>query len=435
MAERIIMPKQGLQMAEGTIIEWIVSEGGDVVEGEPLFTMETDKLSITIDASVSGTMLKIVRGEGETVPITETIAVVGEPGEDISALLGGEMQSATAEGFQLIQAQSRSDIPAAYARSQDSRVFITPRARMRAEELQLDYSNLIGTAPDGTIIERDILQVQASEPRATPLARKTAELEGVPLTEIAGTGARGKILREDVLNASKPESAVVSAAPKGARKILPLRGMRKVIAERMKQSLNVNAQASHCISVRMDKARALRESLGKTVGYNDLIAYATARALRDFPQMNAELTDEGIWQKEFVNLGIAVALDDGLIVPVIRGADKLTLTALSEQIKAKAKKARDGQLLPEEYTDGTFTVSNLGMIGLEEFGAIINPPEAGILAVGQIADTPVAVDGRVEIHPVMKLTLSYDHRVIDGAPAAHFLVRIREYLENPYKLL
>jgi pyruvate dehydrogenase E2 component (dihydrolipoamide acetyltransferase) len=216
--------------------------------------------------------------------------------------------------------------------------------------------------------------------------------------------------------------------------------MRKIIAERMKQSLNENAQACHRIAVRMDEAARVRAALEKTAGYNDLIALAAVRALRDFPAVNAELTPEGIWQKDFVNLGIAVALDDGLIVPVVKDADLLSLGELAAAIKELADKARGGTLQGDDYSGGTFTLSNLGMFGLEEFEAIINPPEAGILAVGKIEDTPIAVnkaDGSkaVEIHPLMKLTLSYDHRVVDGAPAAQFLARIREYLENPYKLL
>jgi pyruvate dehydrogenase E2 component (dihydrolipoamide acetyltransferase) len=211
-------------------------------------------------------------------------------------------------------------------------------------------------------------------------------------------------------------------------------GMRRVIAERMKQSQNANAQASHRIAVRMDEAARLRLSLNKEAGFNDLIALAVTRSLLDFPAMNSELVSEGIWRKDFVNLGIAVAVDKGLIVPVIKDADLLSLRELSAAIKCMAEKARSGTLQSDEYTGGSFTISNLGMFGLEEFTAIINPPEAGILAVGKIEDTPVAVNGNVEIKPLMKLTLSYDHRVVDGAPAAQFLSRIKEYLENPYKL-
>jgi pyruvate dehydrogenase E2 component (dihydrolipoamide acetyltransferase) len=446
MAEKIIMPKQGLQMTEGTIIEWHVSEGGEVVEGKPLFSMETDKLTITIDAMTSGTLLKIVAGPGVTVPITGLIAVVGKPGEDISSLLAETGAQPSVEGASTAPAPkpaqagvtARTDSQAASPST--GRLFISPRAKTKAKELGVDWEGIRGSGTDGMIIERDIVAAVSggTAVKATPLAAKTAALAGVDLADVTGTGSHGKITRADVQAAGSRIRA--AARSSGERKIVPMRGMRKIIAERMKKSQNENAQTCHRVSVRMDEAVRVREALEKAVGYNDLIALAAARALKDFPAVNAELTAEGIWQKDFVNLGVAVAVDDGLIVPVVKDADLLSLRELAAAIKDLANKARSGALQPDDYSGGTFTLSNLGMFGLEEFVAIINPPEAGILAVGKIEDTPVAAaakDGTkiVEIHPVMKLTLSYDHRVVDGAPAAQFLSRIKDYLENPYRLL
>jgi pyruvate dehydrogenase E2 component (dihydrolipoamide acetyltransferase) len=473
MAERIIMPKQGLQMTEGTIVEWHVPEGGTVVEGQPLFTIETDKVTITIDALVSGTLLKIVAGPGTTVPITGLIGVVGSPGEDISAILAEAAGAAsgpaggtggttaalaasasmaapgTADGMGTSGAASNA------AGASGGRVFISPRAKTKAAERGINWRTLSGSGPGGMIVERDIAGASAGlasgEAKATPLAAKTAALIGVDLAAVQGRGKRGKITRDDVEAALGGAQAGIRSGRRttsGKRTIVPMRGMRKIIAERMKQSQNESAQTCHRIAVRMDEAVRLRNALGKTVSYNDLIAFSTVRALGDFPAMNAELTPEGIWQKDFVNLGVAVALDapggdpsgGGLIVPVVKDADLLSLGELAAAIKSLAEKARSGALQTDEYSGGTFTLSNLGMFGLEEFTAIINPPEAGILAVGKIEDTPVALtlpDGTktVEIHPVMKLTLSYDHRIVDGAPAARFLFRIKEYLETPYKLL
>jgi pyruvate dehydrogenase E2 component (dihydrolipoamide acetyltransferase) len=452
MAERIILPKQGLQMTEGTIIGWFVEEGGEVVQGQPLFEMETDKVTITVDAEVSGVLLKIIAGVGAVVPIAQTIAIVGKPGEDISSLLaeaalGGVSAGAgpgpagqIAAGGSTGTVGPASAAPAGVAGPANAapggRVFISPRAKTRAGELGIDYRNIRGSAPDGMIVERDILRaafetapLPASPPAmplASPLAKKIAEQSGLNLAEIQGSGARSKIMRADVIRARDAGFR---------RTLIPMKGMRKIIAGRMKQSLNENAPAFHRISVRMDEALRVRLALEKTVGFNDLIALALVRALVDFPGINAELTPDGIWQKDFVNLGVAVAVDNGLVVPVVKNADLLSLKELSAAIKELAEKARTGKLGPGEYSGGSFTISNLGMFGLEEFVAIINPPEAGILAVGKIEDTPVAVNGSVEIHPVMKLTLSYDHRIIDGAPAAQFLARIKEYLENPYKLL
>jgi pyruvate dehydrogenase E2 component (dihydrolipoamide acetyltransferase) len=450
MAERIILPKQGLQMTEGTITGWFVNEGGEVVEGQPLFEMETDKVTMTVDAVVSGTLLKIIAPTGTVVPIAEIVAVVGKPGEDISAILAAAGTSAgqttAAPPADVLPGTAGTGVRAAVGSvsgpptspGPQGRVFVSPRAKTRAAELGIDYRNIRGSGPDGMIVERDVLSTgtqagsgtvsaaSAATPVATPLARKTAELSGLALSALRGSGPRGKILRDDVIRARQAG---------GGRTIIPMKGMRKIIAERMKQSQNENAQAVHRVSVRMDEAVRVRLALDKKVGYNDLIALAAVRALTDFPAINAELTAEGIWQKDFVNLGVAVAVDGGLIVPVVRDADLLSLAELSAAIKELAERARNGALVPGDYSGGTFTLSNLGMYGLEEFTAIINPPEAGILAVGKIEETPVAVNGSVEIHPVMKLTLSYDHRIVDGAPAARFLARIKEYLENPYTLL
>ncbi|MDR3146238.1 MAG: 2-oxo acid dehydrogenase subunit E2 [Treponema sp.] len=444
MAERIILPKQGLQMTEGTIIAWFVQEGGAVVQGQPLFEMETDKVTVSVDAEVSGVLLKILAGAGTVVPIAQTIAIVGRPGADISALLAAAVQSGgsgdgTAARAAVGTADSSVETSGAAGRPgagtaeavPGGRIFISPRAKTRAGELGIDYRNIRGSAPGGMIVERDILRAAsggaaASPSPASPLAKRIAEQAGLKLAEIRGTGVRGKIMRDDVIRAREAG---------GRRSLIPVKGMRKIIAERMKQSLSENAQAVHRISVRMDEALRVRLALEKAVGFNDLIALAAVRALLDFPLINAELTPGGIWQKDFVNLGVAVAVEGGLIVPVVKNADLLSLRELSAAIKELAERARNNALGPDDYTGGSFTISNLGMFGLEEFVAIINPPEAGILAVGKIEDTPVAVNGGVEIHPVMKLTLSYDHRIIDGAPAAQFLARIKEYLENPYKLL
>jgi pyruvate dehydrogenase E2 component (dihydrolipoamide acetyltransferase) len=432
MAKRIIMPKQGLQMTEGSIIRWLVKEGEAVAVGNPLFEMETDKLTITIASPEGGTLLKIVRGAGETVPITELIAIVGEPGEDFSGMLAGQPaasgNTARQSGTKLAAAPvTKPQFPVASGKPS---VFASPRAKTKAAELHLDWTTLTGTSPEGWVIERDVLAASKSGPKATPLARKVAELNGVDLVGVQGSGPRGKIRRADV--------DTRRAGASRERNIVPLTGMRRLIAERMKQSQDVNAQTTHRVSVRMLEATRLRETLkaaGRKVSFNDIVALSAVRALAEHPRMNVELTPEGLWLKDFVNLGVAVALDEGLVVPVVKDADLMNLEELSGAMKELAAGAREGRLSPEDYTGGSFTISNLGMYGLEEFSAIINLPESGILAVGAVEDTPVAVGKSVEVQPVMKLTLSYDHRVIDGAPAAAFLGAVKRYLENPYFLL
>lgn len=438
MANKIIMPKQGLQMTEGTIIKWLAKEGDKVLKDEPLFEMETDKLTITIDASEGGTLLKIVRGEGETVPITETIAIVGEPGEDVSALLGGSSTAAPAEQAQTVAVTAAPAVaPSAVAAPADGRVFISPRAKMVAEEKGIDYKTIRGTGTDGMIVERDVLAYAASAPAITPLAKKVAEIGGVDTSTVAGTGAAGKIVKEDILRAIEAKKAGAAGGRKGT--IVPFKGMRKVISDRMLESLNTNAQTSHRISVDMSEATRLREAYKKAdkkISFNDIVSLAVCRALLDFPAMNAEITSEGILQKDYVNLGVAVAVDNGLIVPVVKDADLMNLEQLSLMTKELADKAKTGKLLPDDYTGGSFTISNLGMFGLDSFVAIINPPEAGILAVGRIAKQAVVTsDDEIVIRPMMELTLSYDHRVVDGAPAAQFLARVKQYLEQPYLML
>ncbi len=439
MAERIILPKQGLQMTEGTITRWLVREGENCVSGQPLFEMETDKLVITIDAAVSGKLLKIIAPEGATVPITETIAIVGQDGEDISGLLAqGKPPSANTPAGELpvvpaaapAQAAGSSNAPVA---APAGPVYATPRARLRAEEKGLRVEQIPGSGPEGLIIERDVL---AYTPRkATPLARAIARQEGVEVSDAAGSGPQGKVTRADI-------DALV-AARRGAQEarrgtLLPYEGKRRMIGEKMMESLRTHAQLSHQIKVDMSRAVQLREGLkaaGRKVSYNDIILLCTARALLEFPMVNAELTDGGILQKDYVHLGMAVDTPTGLIVPVIRDADLLRLEEFSACAAELAEKAKDGKLTPAEYTGSSFTVSNLGMFGIECFVPILNTPESGILGVGKIEKQPVVVDDEIVIRSMMCLTLTYDHRVVDGAPAARFLARVKEYLENPYLLL
>lgn len=436
MAEKVIMPKQGLQMTEGTITRWMVQEGGECVSGQPLFEMETDKLVITIDANVSGTLLKILAAEGATVPITETIAIIGTPGEDIAALLPQAEKQKQEEPEKVMQpSQTAVAAPAApgAAQTQEGPVYATPRAKWRAEEKGVTVEQIKGSGPDGLIVERDVLAYQPA--LATPLAKAVAREAGVSVTDANGSGARGKITRADV--------DALLAARKGASgerrgTYIPYDGKRKMIGDKMQESLRKHAQLSHQIKVNMSRAAELREAFkaqDQKVSYNDIILLATARALMDFPVMNAELTDQGILRKDYVHLGMAVDTPSGLIVPVIRDADLLRLHELSACAAELAQKAKNGKLTPAEYTGSSFTVSNLGMFGLECFVPILNTPESGILGVGKIEKQPVVIDEEIVIRPMMCLTLTYDHRVTDGAPAAQFLARIKQYLENPYLLL
>ncbi len=414
MASKVIMPKQGLQMTEGTIISWLAKEGDVVEEGKPLFEMETDKLTIEITAPATGTLLKIVREEGDVVPITELIAVIGEAGEDISSLV----------------AAPAAPPQQATSGSVTQRVFASPRARWRSEEAGLDPATLAGSGPEGLIIEKDVLAAIDSRPAATPLARQAAQETGVNLTDIAGSGPRGKVYRRDIV--------VPVYHTQREDRLIKLSGMRRVISERMRQSLDSAAQAVHRIEVDMSEAVRLRNNLKAaeiSVSFNDIILKSVARALLCHPRMNSRLTDGGILELGDVNIGMAVAVNDGLLVPVIRNTDTLSLVKIRGESRRLAEAARTGTLGPDELQGGTFSVSNLGMFELNSFTAIINSPESGILAIGAIKDMAVVVDGEIVSRPMCGLSLTYDHRVIDGAPAAGFLREVKNLLENPYLLI
>jgi pyruvate dehydrogenase E2 component (dihydrolipoamide acetyltransferase) len=455
MATKVIMPKQGLQMTEGTITRWIVKEGQQAMADKPLFEMETDKLTIEIMSPVSGLVLKIFHPEGDVVPITETIAVIGQPSEDIASLLFEEGNEKT----RTTSAQS-SEQPAA---ASGGRVFMTPRARLCATENDVMAERIIGSGPEGLIIERDILnavKISGTIPKATPVARKIAQQNAIDLTTVSGMGTGGKIMKADVAAmvaqgsgensaANKTVSAVGSVVADAAgvtntarndrrETLVPLSMMRKVIAERMALSLHTMAQANHRMKVDMTEIIRFREKLKEAdikVSFTDIFVKCVAKALMEFPIVNASLVDGGILMKGYVHMGLAVAVPNGLIVPVIKNADLMTLSEIATASTLLIEKAKKGELAPDDYSGGTFTITNLGMFDIDEFTAIVNPPESAILAIGKIDRVPVVEADQVVIRSVMMLSLSYDHRTIDGAPAAQFLQRVKQILQNPYLLI
>ena len=450
MASVIIMPKQGLLMEEGTITKWLAKEGEQTTEGAPLFEMETDKLTITMDSTATGTVLKILHPEGDTVPITQPIAIVGQPGEDISALLGGEAPAA-APAAAAPEAPTAEAAPApqpVVEHAPGERVFSSPRARLRAEENGVDIAAVPGSGPDGLVVERDVQNYIANQPAVTPLAANQARIQGIDLSGLTGTGPNGKITTEDLHIASAAVEPAPAAEPipgqltRGTR-TEAMSGMRKAISRNMLTSKSTNAQTNHRMVVDMTAAVALRrqyKALGIKISYNDIIVRACAKALQDFPIVNASVDGSDIVYHDYVNIGTAVSVPGGLIVPVIRDADIIGLTGIAAKSAELIEKARAGRLTEADYHGGTFTVSSLGMFDLDDFVAIINPPESAILAVGKIAKTPVVVtddegEDQVVIKSMCALCLSYDHRIIDGAEAAKFLQKLKSYLQNPILLI
>ena len=350
------MPTQGLQMTEGFITQWRKKEGETVKAGEPLFEMETDKLTITIDSSATGTLLKIVHPDGDTVPITEVIAYVGEPGEavpmDAPAPKTAEPapEGAAAAGNATAAARApatgtpaQSVAPAAFSG------FATPRAKMRAEEKNVDIARVPASGPDGLVIERDVLAYQPQA--ASPLAKVLAGQNGVALDGVQGTGVRGKVMADDVRGAMSAAAPTQAASLEELETVVPMDGMRRGVASHMRASLDTAAQANHRMIVDMSECVHLREKLkaaGVKVSYNDIVIRCVAKALKEYPNINAVRDGNTIIQKHYVNVGMAVATDKGLLVPVIRDADQKTLPELAAVASDLGNRTKNGGVTPDE---------------------------------------------------------------------------------------
>ena len=443
MAKVIVMPKLGLTMTEGTVSKWLKHEGDTVKEGEGLFEVETDKLTNTIEASVSGVLLKIVAAEGAEVPCLKPVAVIGEPGEDYAALLGG---AAPAEPKAGAEAPAAPAAPAP-ARAPGERVLASPAAKKLAKSLVIDISLVSGTGPKGRITEEDVKNYKpagaAPSPmpedsgpkvKASPLAAKVAADIGVELKDIP---AHGRVLAADILAAV--QGAGTGPAPAAPREeAVPMNGMRKAIANNMLNSHMTSPTVTFNLGIDMTELKRLREQLKSDdvkVSYTDLLVKIVAKALTEFPLLNCSADGNKIIYKHYVNMGVAVALDNGLVVPNVRDADKKTLSEISAEVKELAAKAREGRLPMDALSGGTFTITNLGMYGIESFSPIINQPEVAILGVNTMEDKVVVVNGEICVRPIMNLSLTADHRVVDGSVAAQFLQRIKKLMENPALLL
>ena len=428
-----------MAMEEGTILQWFKKEGDKVEAGEPLLEIETDKVNMEVEATASGVLLKIFRAAGDTVPVTETIGWIGEPGEEVQEAGEPKMDStAVAVNVQEERAVAdQSQTVPAFATS-DGKVAATPLARRLAAEKGIDLSTVTPSGSFGEVKARDVENIEAI--RATPLAHKIARDLNIDLATVKGTGIGGKIKEADVLAAGEPTAAermVPQVVEETVRK--PMRGMRKVIAERMLQShltappvtQNIKADVTELLAVR----KKLNEALEHKISINDILLKVTAIVLREYPAMNVSIDGDHLIYHPVVNLGMAVALEEGLIVPVIRNADRLSLLEISETATELAQKAHNGKLMPDDYAGGTFTVSNMGSYGITSFTPIINQPESGILGVCAIEDQLTLNGTEVEVRKTMTLSLTYDHRAIDGAQSAIFQNKIKSIIENPYVLM
>lgn len=411
MATRVDMPQLGLTMEKGTILQWLKAEGDRLEKGQPMVLIQTEKVEYEVEAPAAGTLLKVIAKEGSELPVGAVMGILGQPGEDVSALAGGPVAGAA-------RAESRE-----------------PSAR---------------GVPESRGVEAPPVRAPGERVKISPVAKKLAQEHGIDIGTLTPTGPEGRIVREDVeraiagksrephpaLRAGYPESR---EEPKAAPEVIPLSGIRKVIFDRMGQSwreaarvtLFADADMTEIVRLRQEKGADWERRFGIKPSYGDLIHLAVAKALREEPRINCRLDGQGVRIRKEVNLAFAVDLGEGLVAAVIRDADRQSLGDLAKAARDLADRARSNRLTPDEMADGTFTVTNLGGYGVEAFTPIINPPQAGILGVGRIMEKPVVRNGGIHVRSVMTLGLVFDHRLVDGAPAAKFLAKLKERLEQP----
>lgn len=406
MATEIRMPQLGLTMEEGTIAKWLKREGDKVSVGDVLLEITTDKLSNEIESEVDGYLLKIVAQEGEDIPVKGLIAIIGEEGEKIDLAVDDKIEATKDElKVELTGIASKEEDKSAV--TETGRIKASPLAKKTAKDLKIDLMELTGTGPGGRIVQRDVLAAAEKKKLQPPIEETIPAPQPVTVTEVPG----------DIVK--------------------PLSNMRKVIGKRMQANKQIAPHVTITTEVNVDKTIALRNKLNAKnleakFSYTDILIKMSATALRNYPVMNSSITEDSFIIHDRVNIGVAVALDEGLIVPVIRDADRKGLKAISTETKELIAKARENTLSPDEMSGATFTISNLGNYDVDGFTPVINLPEAAILGVGRIVRKPI-VNENDEIVPasMMVLSLSFDHRVVDGATAAEFLKKLKGYLEDP----
>lgn len=420
MAEVMKMPLLSDTMTEGTVVDWHKEVGDDVEIGELLVEIETDKAVMEQDSFFEGKLLYIGVQKGQTVPVNAVLAVIGEEGEDpqaaIAASEGGDAPADTPVEEKTAPVVEEKVAVAAPATSSDERIKASPLAKKMAAESGIALSALSGSGENGRIVKRDIeayLHKQASAP--APVAPQPMAQAATPPPPPPAFG-------------NEPSYEDVSIS-----------GMRKTIARRLGESKYTAPHFYLTISVNMERAKVVRKQLNAIspvkISFNDLVVKSAAMALRQHPAINSSWLGDGIRINKVYNIGVAVAIDEGLLVPVVKNADMKSLSEISKEVREYAGKARERKITPDEMSGNTFTISNLGMMGIDEFTAIINSPDACIMAVGAMKPTPIVEDGEIKVASMMKVTLSCDHRVVDGAKGAAFLATFKEILEDPIRIL
>lgn len=432
MPTSVIMPKMEMSQETATLIDWLVEEGQQVEKGQPIFEVETDKVTVEVESPAAGLLSGLSAKPGDVIPVTTIIAYI---------LIEGERLPVEEPVAANHQTPSTPDVVSAV-------YSVTPVARRLADDLSVDLSSVVGTGPGGRITRGDVEKASQSvspkidKVRATPAARRVARDAGIELSAVVGSGPRGRVQEGDVTRWQNDAIPTDQSDSRPAG-VVPLAGMRRTTAKRMTQSWQTAPHVTFTVEVNMSAAlalraelneRAIREGLPK-ISVTALLVKICAWALKRHPFVNASLAGEDIHLQPDANIGVAVALESGLIVPVVKQADRLGLATIADMVSELTAKARAGGLAPEDVSGGTFTISNLGMFRIDHFTAIVNPPQVAILAVGRTAKRQIVIEteqgDEVAIRPMMSMTLSADHRVLDGAQAAQFLNDLVEVLEQP----
>ena len=442
MATQVVMPKLSPTMEEGQVARWLKKEGDKVSMGEPIAEIDTDKATMEMQALSAGVLRKVLVQEGESAPLGQPIAIIGEPDEDISTLLKSEPAPAR---------EVKEEAPAKEEAAEKPAESPEPEADSTLEQKE--------AAPESEIAREaptDGKRAAGGRMLVSPIAARMAAESGVNLNSVKGSGPSGRIIKRDIEEAMKAPKAAPSTAPQlrpmatpagqpgatygpSAYRDEPMSEMRRTIAKRLVTSLGPVPHFFLTTEIEMDRAADMRQQINTLypdakVSLNDVIIKVAAVALIQHPQVNASFQDKTVRHYEHADIGVAVATDNGLITPIVRAADVKSLLDIATEVRELAGRARTRKLKPEEYMGATFSISNLGMFGIDEFTAVINPPEAAILAVGAMKPKPIVREDQIEIHQMMRVTMSCDHRVVDGAVGAQFLQTFKQILENPLYL-
>ena len=438
MATNVLLPQWGMNMEDGTLTRWLVSEGDEIAEGQPLVEVETAKINSELESPASGVVYHIMAPEGSLVKVGELVAVIGASGENPPRPEPGA--PASPAGARRRRRRRDSRPTGAGARQ------VTPVARRLARDNGIDLDGLNGTGPRGRITEQDVrdaIEARQNRPRVQviPRARMLARQGNIDLAEVTGSGPSGRITVADVERAiAERDSAAARTEALG--EVVPLAGLRKIIADRMSMSVRTMAQVTLTTEADVSELRNLRESLVSEWRPHrirpldlDLIVAAVAGALKAHPRLNSHLIDGDVILLKELNIGIAVAVPDGLVVPVLRGADSLDTLGMAGQMRTLADRARKNELGVDDVTGAGFTITALSNYDIDAFTPIIDPPQVAILGLGRIVDKPAVVDGEIVVRSMMHLSVTFDHRALDGVPVAEFIRTLKASLESPDNLV